>query len=126
MSDTIARPFGTLSGCFYAAHGVYMVIAGLVLAVFCWLIPKLLVNITSSEVVDEKSLPAAARAVLEHREFMPLLALPVIIIGLIILNKVPPRWLWLVLGFIAMLLPAALLIYTFIVAIGTLYMGQSL
>lgn len=117
----VDSPFHSVSGCLYAAHGAYMVLAGLVLAVFSWLIPSLLVKIVTSDVVDRSRLPAAAGAVLDHRRFLPLLGVPVIVFGLILLNRVPPRWLWLVLGFLATLLPAALLIYVFVVSIGMLY-----
>ncbi len=126
MESIAERPFNTLSGCLYTAHGAYLILAGLILAIFCWFVPSLLIKIVGSGVVDESKLPKIAHDVLEHRDWLPLLALPVIVFGLIVLNKVPPRWLWLVLGFVSMLLPAGLLIYTFVVSMGLLYQVQEL
>ncbi len=119
MGDT--RPSQSVSGCLYAAHGAYMILAGLILAVMCWLIPRLLAKVADSDVVDPDQLPALARWVLETGDLMPLLTLPVIVFGLIAVNKV--RWplLWVILGMVSMLLPAALLVYTFVVTIGLLY-----
>ncbi len=115
------RPSQSVSGCLYAAHGAYMILAGLLLAVMCWLIPSLLAKVADSDVVDPDQLPALARWVLDTGDLMPLLALPVIVFGLIAVNKV--RWplLWVILGMVSMLLPAALLVYTFVVTIGLLY-----
>ena len=115
------RPSQSVSGCLYAAHGAYMILAGLLLAVMCWLIPSLLVKVADSDVVDPDQLPALARWVLGTGDLMPLLALPVIVFGLIAVNKV--RWplLWVILGMVSMVLPAALLVYTFVVTIGLLY-----
>ena len=103
-----------------------MIFAGLVLAFFCWLIPRLLVKVVESDVARESEIPAVALWVVGNREFMPLLSLPVIVIGLVALTKIRPRWLWAVLGLGSMLLPAVLMIYTFIVSIGILYEYQEL
>lgn len=116
-----ARYSHTVSGCLYAAHGVYMIGAGLALAVFCWLIPMLLVKVTSSEVVEVERLSPTARWVLDYHDLMPLMAIPVIVLGVVALNKVPLRLLWTILGVIALLVPAALLIYTFVATIALLY-----
>ncbi len=120
------HPSHTVSGCLYAAHGAYMILAGLILAVMSWLIPLLLVKVVSSDVVDTDQLPRVARWMLERRELMPLLALPVIVFGLIAVNRV--RWplLWAILGLVSMLVPAALLVYTFVVSIGLLYRVQEI
>jgi Na+/H+ antiporter NhaC len=111
----------TVTGCLYAAHGLYTIIAGIALALFCWLIPMLLVKVTSSDVVDAERLSPTARWVLDNRELMPLMAIPVVVLGVVALNKVPLRLLWTILGVLALLVPAALLIYTFVVAIALLY-----
>ncbi len=126
MESVASRPFGTLSGCLYAAHGAYLIIAGLFLALFSWLIPQLLIKVVTSEVVDARDLPDVARGVLEHRALMPLLALPVVVFGLLLVNKVPSRSVWLVMGLLSTLLPAGLLIYTFVVTIAILYRGPAL
>ena len=125
--DSIAqRPLSSLSGCLYTAHGAYLILGGFVLAVFCWLIPALLIKVTRSDVVDPDQLPRIARLVLEQRQLLPLLALPVIVFGLIVVNRVRFRALWVVLGLVWMLLPAVLLIFTFVVTIGLLYQPQEL
>ncbi len=116
-----SRPFGTLSGCLYAAHGAYLIVAGLFLAAFSWIIPILLIKVVNSGVVEQRHLPDLARGVLEHRALMPLLALPCIVFGLLLVNKVPSRSVWLVLGLLSTAIPAGLLIYTFVVTIGLLY-----
>ena len=62
------------------------------------------------------------RAVIEHRHLMPLVAIPVIAFGLLGMRRVPPAWLWVVLGYGSLLAPAMVLVYTFVVTIGLLYM----
>ena len=104
------------------AHGVYLIGAGSILAVMCWLIPKLLVKVVESDIVGIEQVPPLARWVLEHRDLMPLMALPAVVLGFVELNKkMPLRILWTLLGLLAMLAPAGLLIYTFVVSIGLLY-----
>ena len=110
----------------YRAHGVYTIVAGACLGFFCWLIPMLLHKIVAHDAVDPTNLPAAARGVLEHRGLMPLLALPAIVFGVVALTRAPWRLLWAILGLLFVLLPAVLLIYTFLTSIGLLYTYQPL
>ena len=120
------RQLAAAKGCLYAVHGAYMIIAGLCLAVFCWLIPWLVEKIVNSDVVDRDRLPALAAAVLDHRGLMPLTAAPAIVLGLVVLRKVPGRMAWTIVGVVWTLVPAALLIYTFVVSMGLLYQFQPL
>ncbi len=120
--DPIAeRPSTSLIGWLHAAHGVYLIIAGLVLALFTWIIPTLLVKVIDSDVVDPTNVPPVARLVIDHRHLVPLAAVPVIAFGLAGVRKIPPAWLWVVLGSVSLLLPTLLLLYTFVVTIGLLY-----
>ena len=120
--DPIAeRPSTSLIGCLHAAHGVYLIIAGLVLGLFTWIIPTLLVKVVDSGVVDPTIVPPVARLVIDHRHLAPLIAVPVIAFGLAGVRKIPPAWLWVVLGSVSLLLPTLLLLYTFVVTIGLLY-----
>jgi hypothetical protein len=100
---------------------VYLILAGGALGFLSWFIPSMLVKVVNSDVIDPRSVPETARQVIAHRDSMPLLGLPVIIFGLMVINKVPWRWLWVLLGLLSMLLPMVLLIYTFIATIGLLY-----
>ncbi len=110
----------SLKGCLYAAHGTYLILAGLVVAAFCWVIPYLLQQVVGSELIDPDQVRPLARSVLDHRDWMPLLALPAVICGLVTLFKTPLRWLWVTLGGVALIAPAVILIYTFVVTIGLL------
>jgi threonine/homoserine efflux transporter RhtA len=111
----------SLKGCFYIAHGIYLIGAGIAVGVFCWVIPYLLNQVATSSLIEPEQIPAAAWRVLEHRNLMPLLALPAVILGVVSLFKVPGRWLWVTLGAIALAAPAVILVYTFVVTIGLLY-----
>jgi hypothetical protein len=111
----------TVKGCLYVAHGVYLVLGGIVVAAFCWVIPFLLQDVVASELIDPDQVKPLARRVLEHRNLMPLLGVPAVIFGLVVLFKAPPRWLWITLGVLSLLGPAAILLYTFVVTVGLLY-----
>ncbi len=37
------KPLASLSGCLFAAHGLYTIVAGVALAAFGWILPTLLV-----------------------------------------------------------------------------------
>ncbi len=100
---------------------MYLIIAGLGLAVLCWVIPLLLHKILRSDVVEESSLPPLVLSIDAHRHLMPLLALPTIAFGIVMLFKVPWRYVWLGLGLLVMLVPAVLLLYVFVVAMSALY-----
>jgi hypothetical protein len=126
MDPTTDRTTKYVIGCLHAAHGVYMIAAGLGLGVFAWILPTLLVKVVDAGVIDPTDVPRVARQVIEHRHLMPLVALPVIAFGLLGMRRVPPAWLWVVLGYCALLAPAMMLVYTFIVTIGLLYSYQSL
>jgi hypothetical protein len=120
------RPFSSLSGWLYAAHGVYLILVGSALAVLSWLIPLLLTKVAESDLVEPSDIPPFARQVVEHRAWLPLLAAPVIAFGLLLTANVRYRWVWIVLGLLSMLLPAGILIYSFVAWIGALYRLQPL
>ncbi|MHC4128533.1 MAG: hypothetical protein ACYTF2_07460 [Planctomycetota bacterium] len=120
-SSSAERPLASVKGCLYVAHGAYLVLAGLVVAVFCWVIPYLLQEVAGSELVDPDQVRPLARWVLDHRNIMPLLGLPPVIFGLVALFKAPLRWLWVTLGVLSLLAPGVILIYTFVVTVGLLY-----
>ena len=115
------RPLASLKGWLYVSHGVYLILAGIVVAAFCWVIPYLLQQVVGSDLIDPDQVRPLARRVLDHRDLMPLLALPAVIFGLVTLFKTPLRWLWVTLGMLALIAPAAILVYTFVVTIGFLY-----
>ena len=115
------KPFASLSGCLFSAHGLYTILAGAALAVFGWILPTLLVKVVDSGVFDPGSVAPVARQVIEHRSLMPLIALPAIVFGVLGVIKLPPHWLWAALGFLSILLPGVLLIYTFLATVGMLY-----
>ena len=120
-TSTTERPLATLKGWLYVAHGAYLILAGLVIAAFCWVIPYLLQKVTASDLIDPDQVRPLARSVLDHRNWMPLLGLPAVIFGLLTLFKTPLRWLWVTLGIVFLIVPGVVLIYTFVVTIGLLY-----
>ena len=121
MDSSAEQPVKSAIGCLAAAHGLYLVVAGLALAVFAWLIPMLLVKVVESDVIDPGSVPRAARLAIDNRGLMPIIAVPVIVFGVMGLCKVRPHWLWATLGLLALLLPGLFLLYTFLVTIAQLY-----
>ncbi len=121
MDTTAERPAKTLIGWLFAAHGLYVIIAGAAVAVFAWIIPMLLVKVVNSDVIDPRSVPWAARLAIEYRALMPLIAAPAIACGVAGLCKIRPHWLWASLGFVALLAAAMFLLYTFIVTMAQLY-----
>ncbi len=115
------KPPASLSGCLFAAHGLYMIGAGLALAAFGLILPTLLVKVVTSGVIDPGSVAPVARMVIDHRGLMPLIAAPAIVFGVLGVMKLRPHWLWAALGFLSILLPGVLLIYTFLATVGMLY-----
>jgi hypothetical protein len=121
MESNAQQPAKSLVGWLFAAHGLYVIIAGLAVAVFAWLIPMLLVKVVNSDIIDPRSVPGAARFAIDNRAVMPLLAAPAIAFGVAGICKIRPHWLWAALGFLALLLAAMFLLYTFIVTMAQLY-----
>ncbi len=120
MKTATTQHFASLSGCLFAAHGVYMVGAALALGVLCWWIPGLLAKIAESE-VRGVAVPQLVHLLITHRPWVPLVALPTLFFGVLLTMNVRFRWVWLMFGLVSMLLPAALLIYAFLVLVGPLY-----
>lgn len=126
MDEATRRSLKTAAGCLYAAHGVYMIAAGLALAAFAWIIPMLLVKVVHSDVIDPHAVPRSAMLAIDHRALMPLLAIPAIAFGVAGVCRLKPHWLWATLAFIALLLPGLFLIYVFMVTMAQLYQGNPL
>ncbi len=121
MDSTAERPAKSLIGWLFAAHGLYVILVGVALAVFGWIIPMLLVKVIDSDVIDPRSVPWVARFAIDNRQLMPLIALPAIACGVAGIFKIRPHWLWATLGFVALLVAALFLLYTFIVTMAQLY-----
>ena len=121
MDPDTQQPAKSLVGWLLAAHGLYVIIAGIALALFGWLIPNLLVKVVNSDVIDPRSVPPVARLAIDNRALMPLIAAPAIAFGVAGVCRIRPHWLWATLGFLALLLPALFLLYTFIVTMAQLY-----
>jgi hypothetical protein len=79
------------------------------------------VKVVNSDIIDPRSVPGAARFAIDNRAVMPLLAAPAIAFGVAGICKIRPHWLWATLGFLALLLAAMFLLYTFIVTMAQLY-----
>ncbi len=109
-----------------AIHGVYLIGAGIALAGLSWLLPHQLAKLGVSGAIDQAQIPSLGRLVIDHRGWLPLLAVPVVIFGLLLTAGARLRWVWLILGVTSLLIPAALLIYTAVVWIGSLYLYQPL
>jgi len=109
-----------------AIHGVYLILAGTALAGLSWLLPDRLAKLGESGAIDQAEIPWLGRLVIDHRGWLPLLAVPVVIFGLLLTTGARLRWVWLILGAMSLLIPAALLIYTAVVWIGSLYVYRPL
>ncbi len=103
-----------------------MIFAGAAVALMSWLIPTLLAKVVASDVIDPRDVSATARQVIEHRALMPLMGLPAVVLGVVVLRKVRLRWLWTALGLLSTVLPMLLLVYVFIATIGLLYQPREL
>ncbi len=121
MDSKAQRPAKSLIGWLFAAHGLYLVLVGVAVAVFAGIIPMLLVKIVDSDVIDPRSVPRVARMAIDNRGLMPLIALPAIACGVAGICKARPHWLWAALGLLGLVLPALFLIYTFLVTMAQLY-----
>ncbi len=121
MDSNAERPAQSLIGWLFAAHGLYVILAGVAVAVFAWIIPMLLVKVVNSDVVDPRSVPWVARLAIDNRALMPLIAMPAIACGVAGIFKIRPHWLWASVGFVALLVAALFLLYTFIVTMAQLY-----
>ena len=121
MDSNAQQPAKSLVGWLFAANGLYVIIAGAAVAVFAWIIPMLLVKVIDSDIIDPRSVPWAARFAIDNRALMPLIVAPAIACGVAGICKARPHWLWATLGFLALLLSALFLLYTFIVTMAQLY-----
>ncbi len=109
-----------------AIHGVYLIGAGTALAGLSWLLPHLLAKLQVSGAIDHAEIPLLGRLVIDHRGWLPLLAVPVVIFGLLLTAGARHRWVWLILGVMSLGIPAAILIYAAVVWIGSLYVYRPL
>ncbi len=109
-----------------AIHGVYLIVAGIALAGLSWLLPHLLAKLAVSGAIDEAEIPSLGRLLIDHRGWLPLLAVPVVIFGLLLTAGARLRWVWHIVGVMSLGIPAALLIYAAVVWIGSLYVYRPL
>ncbi len=107
-------------------HGVYLIGAGTALAGLSWLLPHLLAKLQVSGAIDQAEIPTLGRLVIDHRGWLPLLAVPAVIFGVLLTAGARHRWVWLILGVMSLGIPAALLIYAAVVWIGSLYVYRPL
>ncbi len=103
------------------SYGGYLVFTGIAVGFLSWWMPGLLAQLTlGGETPLIVSLLAAAAG------WLPLLGLPAIFCGLMVVFDVGPRRLWVALGMLSLLVPALLLIYAAVVQIGALYQPEPL
>lgn len=83
--------------------------------------PKMLDVVIKSDLASRSNLPNMAIWCMDNRGLLPLLALPTLVCGIVLMLNPKRKWLLSILGLIAMLLPLAAILYCFIAAMAQLY-----
>ncbi|MHC4217816.1 MAG: hypothetical protein ACYSU7_05095, partial [Planctomycetota bacterium] len=67
-SSSVEKPLASAKGCLYVSHGVYLILAGIGVAAFCWVIPYLLQQVVASDLIEPEQVRTVARWVLNGRD----------------------------------------------------------
>lgn len=101
--------------------GLYYIIAAIVLGIGASMMPRMLDVVIKNDLASRNDLPAMAKWCMDYRSLLPLLALPTLACGIILIVNPKRKWLMNILGSISMLLPLAAILYCFIAAASQLY-----
>jgi len=101
--------------------GLYYVLASVGLGIGAMLMPRLLDVVIKNDLASRKDLSQLTLWCADNRNLLPLLALPTLICGIVLMLNPKRKWLMSTLGLVAMLLPLAAILYCFIAAASQLY-----
>jgi hypothetical protein len=106
------------------AYGIYLIIGSLACGAMSWVVLHFLAKLAADQDIE---VPGLALALIENRVFVPLIALPAFLCGIIVVGMRGRRSLGLVLiGTLFLLAPLALSLYCFLALIAPMYQYKAL
>lgn len=121
MQDQNQTSVSTAKRWLFRFNGLYYIIASIVLGIGAMLMPRLLDVVVKNNLASPSDLPNMAKWCMDNRGLLPLLALPTLICGIMLMVYPKRKWLLTILGLIAMMIPLAAILYCFISAMSQLY-----
>ncbi len=121
MQDKNETPASTAKRWLFRFNGLYYIIASVGLGIGAMLMPRLLDVVIKNNLTSRNDLPGMAKWCMDNRGLLPLLALPTLVCGILLMVNPKRKWLITILGLIAMLMPVAAILYCFISAMAQLY-----
>lgn len=106
--------------------GVAIIIAALLSAFFSWLALHFLAPIAADPPYPAAEIPAFVRGCVEHRGLVPLLALPALLCGALLVRAGRRSIALLVLGSLALAVPFVVVIACFLAIVGPMYSYREL
>ena len=121
MQDKNESQASTAKSWLFRFSGLYYIIAAVGLGIGAMLMPRLLDVVIKNDLTSRSNLSGMARWCMDNRSLLPLLALPTLVCGIVLMLNPKRKWLMSILGLIAMMLPLAAILYCFIAAASQLY-----
>lgn len=121
MQDKIESSASSAKRWLFRLSGLYYVIASVVLGIGAMFMPRMLDVVIKNNLASPSDLPNLAKWCMDNRGLLPLLALPTLVCGMVLMLNPKRKWLMSILGLIAMMLPLAAILYCFIAAMSQLY-----
>ncbi|MCH8823022.1 MAG: hypothetical protein IH984_05885 [Planctomycetes bacterium] len=121
MQDKNESPASTAKRWLFRLSGLYYILASVGLGIGAMLMPRMLDVVIRNDLASPSDLPGLAKWCMDNRSLLPLLALPTLVCGIVLMLNPKRKWLMSMLGLIAMMLPLAAILYCFIAAASQLY-----
>lgn len=121
MQDKNESSASTAKRWLFRLSGLYYIIAAVVLGIGAMMMPRFLDVVSKSDLASRNNLSGMAKWCMDNRSLLPLLALPTLVCGIVLMLNQKRKWLMSMLGLIAMMLPLAAILYCFIAAMAQLY-----
>jgi len=119
--DEVAAAIGTARRWMSVGSGVSMIFAALVGGALLWLPLHFLADIVADPPYPRSEIPPLVVMCVAYRASVPLLAIPTLICGILLVRARRRSWLLLIVGMLGMLVPLALVLYCFVGIIGPMY-----
>ena len=121
MQDKNQSSASTTKRWLFRLSGLYYIIVAVGLGIGTSLMPRLLDVVIKNDLASRSDLSSFANWCLDNRSLLPLLALPALVCGILLMVYPKRKWLLSILGIVTMLLPLAAIMYCFIAAASQLY-----